>query len=86
MMDIKSEVRQYILDHHLPGDRSEDLADDVPLFGGGILDSIGALGLITFIESRYGIEFLPRELDLRALASIERIAEVVERKLADLGD
>lgn len=82
-MDIKAEVRQYILDHHLPGERSGDLADDVPLFSSGILDSIGALGLITFIEGRYGIEFLPRELDLRALASIERIGEAVERKLAE---
>jgi acyl carrier protein len=83
MMDIKLAVREYILEHHLPGDRGEELADDLPLFASGILDSIGALGLITFLESRYDIEFLPRELDLQRLGSIERIREAVEKKLRE---
>lgn len=83
MTDIKAAVRKYILDHHLPGDRGEDLADDAPLFSTGILDSIGVLGLITFLESRYEIEFLPRELDLDRLGSIERIQEIVRRKLQE---
>ncbi len=82
-MDVKSTVRQYILDHHLPGDSGAVLADDAPLFAAGILDSIGVLGLIAFIESRYEIEFLPRELDLQRLGSIERIQEVIEKKLAE---
>jgi acyl carrier protein len=82
MTDIKAAVRQYILDHHLPGG-GEELADDAPLFSTGILDSIGVLGLITFLESRYEIEFLPRELDLDRLGSIERIQEIVHKKLAE---
>jgi len=47
----------------------------------GIIDSIGVLGLINFIESSFSIEFKPRELDRDRLETIERMQEAIRKKL-----
>ena len=80
-MDIISEVRQYILAAHMPGQPESALPEDAPLLSTGLLDSIGVLGLVNFLETRYGIEFMPRELDLRRLATLRSIEEAVSKKL-----
>ena len=38
------------------------------------------LGLVDFIESRYAIEFMPREIDVHALDTVERIASLIHAK------
>jgi len=55
--------------------------DTMPLITSGIIDSIGMLGLVDFIESRFAIEFLPREIDVHALDSVQRIVLLVQGKL-----
>jgi acyl carrier protein len=54
----------------------------MPLITSGIIDSIGMLGLVDFIESRYAIEFMPREIDVHALDTVERIASLIRAKLS----
>jgi acyl carrier protein len=54
----------------------------MPLITSGIIDSIGMLGLVDFIESRYAIEFLPREIDVHTLDTVERIEAVIRTKLS----
>ena len=82
-MDITTALRHYILENYMPGQADSALPDDVPLLATGMLDSIGVLGLINFLESRYDIEFMPRDLDLRRLETIRSIGEIVARKLAE---
>jgi acyl carrier protein len=40
------------------------------------------LGLVDFIESSYAIEFMPREIDVHALDTVERIASLIRAKLS----
>ena len=79
-MDIKQEIRGYVAEHFLPG--GQGLEDTTPLISGGLIDSIGMLGLISFMESRFGVEFMPREVDAHTLDNVESIAALVERKVA----
>ena len=51
-MDYKQEIRGYVAEHFLPG--GQGLEDTTPLISGGLIDSIGMLGLISFMESRFG--------------------------------
>jgi acyl carrier protein len=81
-MEIKTEVRQYVVKNFLGSGQYPDLDDATPLVTGGIIDSIGMIGLIGFIEARFGIEFLPREVDLHNLDTVERIERLVLNKLA----
>jgi acyl carrier protein len=84
-MTIRETIRDYIITHCLQG-AAAALDDAAPLVTTGILDSIGVLGLVDFIESQYGLEFLPREVDLNQLETVERICQVVERKLQAKGE
>ncbi|MGO9231931.1 MAG: acyl carrier protein [Bryobacteraceae bacterium] len=79
-MDVKQEIRGYVVEHFLPG--GQGLDETTPLVSGGVIDSIGMLGLVSFIESRFGIEFMPREVDAHALDNLKMIEAVIDRKLA----
>ena len=79
-MDYKQEIRGYVAEHFLPG--GQGLEDTTPLISGGLIDSIGMLGLISFMESRFGVEFMPREVDAHTLDNLNQIAALIDRKLA----
>ena len=79
-MEIKAQIRTYISENFLPP--QESLQDDTPLISSGLIDSIGMIGLIAFIESRFGIEFHPREVEAEKLDTLTRIEALIERKLA----
>jgi acyl carrier protein len=79
-MDYKQEIRGYVAEHFLPG--GQGLEDTTPLISGGLIDSIGMLGLISFMESRFGVEFMPREVDAHTLDNLNLIAALIDRKVA----
>lgn len=81
-MEIKTEVRKYIAENFLPSVPVETIDDSMPLISGGIVDSIGMIGLVAFLESSYKVEFMPREIDVHSLDTIERIETVMRKKLA----
>jgi acyl carrier protein len=81
-MEIKAQVRSYISANFLPPGQDATLQDDTPLISSGLIDSIGMIGLIAFIESRYAIEFHAREVEADKLDTLARIEAVVQKKLA----
>lgn len=82
---IEQELRQFLADNFILDDGGAGLAADESLTESGVLDSMGVLELITFIEERYGFsvpdeDTLPENLD-----SIERLVGYVERRLTEVG-
>lgn len=56
-----------------------DIADDAPLFGGGLgLDSIDALELILLMEREYGIRVATAAEARPILASVETMAQYID--------
>ena len=80
--NIKEEMRAYILSKFLPREKSTNLHDDTPLRTSGIVDSIGMLEIVAFIEERYGIEVDAYEASVENFDRIEDIAAYIERKHA----
>ena len=81
-MEIKTEVQEFVVNNYLPDASADSITDTMPLITSGIIDSIGMLGLVDFIESRYAIEFMPREIDVHSLDTVERIEALIRAKLA----
>jgi acyl carrier protein len=81
-VEIKSEIRAFVAVNYLPDASADSITDSMPLITSGIIDSIGMLGLVDFIESRYAIEFLPREIDVQALDTVEQIEALISTKLS----
>jgi acyl carrier protein len=81
-MTLRAELRQFIVENFLLS-RDESLLGDVDsLTAQGILDSTGALELVTHLQERYGVTVQDEELHPDNLDSIEKIAAFIERKRA----
>ena len=80
-MEIKVEVRKYLIENLMTDGAAISLADTTPLITGGLIDSIGMISLVRFIEGRFGIVFAPREIDAQRLDTLDEIESLVSRKL-----
>lgn len=78
--DIKSTVKDYILQEFLPGEDPNELTDTTPLITGGVLDSIGTVKLVMFIEERFNVTLQAHETDPDYLNTIESINNLVLSK------
>jgi acyl carrier protein len=80
MDDVKEAIREFILNTYLPGESRENLGDDTPLQTSGILDSLAALGLASFVHERFGVELDIHDTSVERFNSIQDIAASVTRK------
>jgi len=74
--DIKEAVRQFIFSSI----RLPDLGDDDNLFESGIVNSLFAVQLMTFVEKAFGIEVQSDDLDIENFKSLNATTEFVVRK------
>ena len=75
-------VKQFILDRFLVGEDPARLTPTTPLITGGILDSLGLLELITFLEQRFKVEFEAHEVDPAHFDTLAAIDASLQRKRA----
>ncbi|ACY13743.1 acyl carrier protein [Haliangium ochraceum] len=71
---IKQFLTKFIPDH--------DLALDDDIFAMGFVSSLFAMQLVMFVEKEFRIKLDNKELDLDNFRTVERMAALVERKLA----
>lgn len=79
-MDVRQAIEEYIKDNILFGD-GEKMAEDVSFQESGILDSVGFLELITFVEARFGIQISDNELVPENFDTLRKVSRFVEQKL-----
>ncbi len=78
---IGSVVRAYILKEFLPDESPDLLTDSTPLITGGILDSLGTMKLVAFIEERFAIELEAQEASFEHMNTVADIAKLVRSKM-----
>jgi len=76
---IKDEIRQFITEKFLFSS-DDPPADDVSLLETNIVDSVGILEIVAFLESHFKIKVEDEELTAGNLDSINKIASFIERK------
>jgi acyl carrier protein len=76
-------VRQFITGHFSRA-RTRTLADDDPLLESGIVDSLGVLDIVSFIESDLGVIVADEDLVRENFGTIGRIAAYIETKQKDM--
>jgi acyl carrier protein len=79
MADLERDVRAFLRDNFiLDGD---DLPGDASLTQHGVLDSMGVLELIMFVEERFGVKIPDEDTLPEHLDSVDRIVRYVEGRL-----
>lgn len=81
-MQARDKVRDYIIENFLFGD-AEPLADDtMSLLDGGIIDSVGVMELVAFLEQEFGLKVADEELVPENLDSVANLVGFIDRKRA----
>ena len=81
MSDIERVIDEYLREKLEITDDDDDYGIDLNLFDSGYLDSLGAMDLIVFVESRFSVEISQKDITLYPMNSVSEIASVVERKM-----
>jgi acyl carrier protein len=79
---VKQVVRDFILVQFLPGEDAASVSDQTQLITDGVLDSLGSLRLVAFLEERFGIKIEAHEVDVDHLDTVELISTMVMEKRA----
>ncbi len=80
-MDIKDQIRQYIARNLLFSDNGFKYDDDASFLEEGIVDSLGIMDLISFIEETFGLTVKDEDLTPDNFDSVNKLANYVQRRL-----
>lgn len=83
LTDVTRKVREYIVDNFLYTRPDFTLGADDPLLGSGIIDSMGVMEVIMFLEETYGVTVVDADITEEHLGTVRSIASYV---IAHLGD
>jgi acyl carrier protein len=78
--EIQQVIRDYIW-RHFPAARHKQIDDDDLLIDEAIIDSLGVLDLVAFLEAEYGVKIADEELEVSDFATIRALAQFIQRKL-----
>jgi len=81
-MNVRDKVREYIIENFLFGDAEPMGDDEMSLLDEGVIDSVGVMELVAFLESDFGISVGDEELVPDNLDSVANLVAFVGRKQA----
>lgn len=79
-MDARMRIREYIIGR-FPGTTERKLSDEDSLLESGVIDSLGILDLVAFIENDLGVAVEDNELTPEYFDSVSSLVRLVERKV-----
>ncbi len=81
--DIKNKIRGFILKEYLYEDYA--LKDDELLFNSGIIDSLGMIKLLTYLEETFGVNINLSEITMDNFNTVSKITDIITDKLKGNG-
>ena|ERR1044071_10521010 len=80
-MSIEDKIRDFIV-KNLYFAETSTFDDDVSFLAEGIIDSMGSMELVTFVESEFGLKVDMSEVVVKNFDSIRKLANFVRHKLS----
>lgn len=82
MQQYKRQIRDFIGKNILFSENGFPYGDDVSFLQQGIIDSLGVMDLVSFVESELGVKVDPADITPENFDSVNRLSAYVERKSA----
>lgn len=79
---VVPELREFISRNFLFSDQGFAYGDDASFLREGIIDSLGVMELVTFVEKQYGIAVADHELLPSNFDSVNQLSSFITSKLA----
>jgi acyl carrier protein len=78
---ITERIRQFLVEH-FPSARKQALGDDDHLLANGVVDSLGILDLVAYLEREFGITITDDDLVPEHFESLGRMSRFVQDRLS----
>lgn len=78
-MSITRAVKEFIVTEYIPGTPIEEIPSSYDLLDTGVVDSLGLLRLIAWVEEQYGIAVDDVEVSPQDFRSVDAIREFIEK-------
>jgi len=80
MKEISSRIRDFIATEIMLEDTTSTLTDDTPLLG-GVIDSLGLMQLISFLEEEFNVAIDDAEVTADNFRTVSQIEQLVSQKV-----
>ena len=77
-MDDTTKIKQFIVEEFMPDVTVDDLESDYDLLTGGVVDSLGVLRFVAWMEDEFDIEVDESELGPDSFRTVTAIKEFVD--------
>ncbi len=78
-MDVDSELKDYLMQLAVDAER-ESIEPDDDLIGQGVIDSVGLIKLVEYVERQFGIKLDDEEIVPENFQSLRCLSRFVRRK------
>jgi acyl carrier protein len=80
--DIREHVTRFIRDNFMYTANDDGLDPDAPLLEQGIIDSMGVVEIIEFLEDRFGVEVADQDITEENLGTVSAMSRYVAGRMA----
>jgi len=85
MQQLEQEIRHFVVDNFFFGEEKREFSNEASFFDTGVLDSMGVLTLVSFVQEKYAIRVDDKDLVPDNFDSVHRVARFVHSKLNGKG-
>ncbi len=82
-MTIETQIQDYIARNLLFSDNGFPYADDVSFLEEGVVDSVGVMELVAFVEEEFGLTIDDMDVTPDNFDSVNKLAAFIRRKAAN---
>jgi acyl carrier protein len=79
MNEYSTKIKDFIITEVSPDLNLSGLDDDQLLIDSGIIDSLGVLRILAFLDETFGIDLSDGEIKLENFRTVRTICEMIER-------
>ena len=79
MSEFGTKIKEFIMTEVNPDLHLERIDDDEPLIESGIIDSLGVLKILAFLDEQFGIDLSSEEIKPENFRSVRSICALIER-------
>jgi D-alanine--poly(phosphoribitol) ligase subunit 2 len=79
-MDETQKIKEFIVSEFMPDVPPEELDAEFDLLAGGVVDSLGLLKVVAWLESEYDIGVDESELGPESFRTVKAIREYIEQQ------
>ena len=81
-MEFRENIRKFIEDNLIVFDEDASFTDEDNIFQRGVVNSLFAMKLLTYIESEFNISVSNDEIEISNFSSVNNIVNFIERKIS----